>query len=217
MYSVNGNLTPAKLIERLKATASPFPTSSDPNVPTCRVPESPTDLQLSECNCTTQTCGAGLAHAPGAVEAALRPVAVVTAPSTVEAGATVVLAGGGSLGADGRSISGYEWSLVSGATSLSALTGSQTSFVAPAAGTTVTVRLTVTDDAGQRDSTDATVQVAGTTPTPPPAPPPPTPNPGGLSGGGGGGGGPFDPLALVLASALSWRLRRLRRTTPSRD
>jgi serine protease len=217
MYSVNGNLTPAKLIERLKATASPFPTSSDPNVPTCRVPESPTDLQLSECNCTTQTCGAGLAHAPGAVEAALRPVAVVTAPSTVEAGATVVLAGGGSLGADGRSISGYEWSLVSGATSLSALTGSQTSFVAPAAGTTVTVRLTVTDDAGQRDSTDATVQVAGTTPTPPPAPPPPTPNPGGLSGGGGGGGGPFDPLALVLASALSWRLRRLRRTAPSRD
>jgi serine protease len=210
MYSVNGNLTPAKLIERLKATASPFPTSSDPNVPTCRVPESATDLQLSECNCTTQTCGAGLAHAPGAVEAALRPVAVVAAPSTAAAGATVVLTGGGSLGADGRTISGYEWTLVSGATALSAVTGSQTSFVAPAAGATVVVRLSVTDDAGQRDSTDATVQVASTTPTPPPAPPPPTPNPGGLSRGGGGG--PFDPLALVLAAALGWRVRRRRRS-----
>jgi len=209
MYSVNGSLTPSKLAERLKASARPFPTSPDPNVPTCRLPESPTDLQLSECNCTTQTCGAGLAHAPGAVEAALRPVAVVTAPSSAAAGTTVTLAGTGSLGADGRTISGYEWSLVSGATALSAVTGSQTSFAAPAAGTTVIVRLTVTDDAGRQDSTDATVQVSSAPPTPPPAPP--TPSPGGQSGGGGGGG-PFDPLALVLGSALAWRLRRLRRS-----
>jgi serine protease len=215
MYSVNSNLTPSKLAERLKASSRPFPTSPDANVPTCRLPESPTDLQLSECNCTTQTCGAGLAHAPGAVEAALRPVALVTAPSTAAAGATVTLTGTGSLGADGRTISGYEWSLVSGATSLSAVAGGQTSFVAPAAGTTVVVRLTVTDDAGQRDSTDATVQVASAPPAPPPAPPPPTPNPGGLSGGGGGGG-PFDPVVLVLASMLAWRLRKLRRAAACR-
>jgi len=191
MYSVNGSLTPAKLAERLKASARPFPTSPDTNVPTCRLPESPTDQQLAECNCTVQTCGAGLAHAPGAVEA-------------------------GSLGADGRTISGYEWSIVSGATALSAATGSQTSFVAPAAGATVVVRLTVTDDAGQRDSTDATVQVLSPAPAPPPAPPPlPTPSPGELSRGGGGG--PFDALALLLASALAWRLRRLRRATSCRD
>jgi serine protease len=219
MYSTNGNLPPGKLAERLKASARPFPTSPDPNVPTCRLPESSTDLQLSECNCTTQTCGAGLAHAPGAVEAALRPVAVVSAPSTAAAGATVSLAGTGSLGADGRTIDGYEWSIVSGATALSALTGGQTSFVAPAAGATVVVRLTVTDDAGRRDSADATVQVLGATPTPPPspppAPPPPTPDPGGLSRGGGGG--PFDPLALALATALAWRMRRLRLTPHARD
>jgi serine protease len=214
MYSVNGNLSPAKLTERLRATANPFPTSSDPNVPTCRIPESSADLQLSECNCTTSTCGAGLANAPGAVDAALRPVAVVSAPSTAGAGQTVVLAGGGSLGADGRTIGGYEWTLVSGATSLSAVTGSQTSFVAPDAGTSVVVRLTVTDDAGRRDSTDATVQVAS--PTPPPAPPLPTPDPGGLSGGGGGGG-PFDPLALALAAALAWRVRSIRRKEIPRD
>jgi len=219
MYSTNGSLTPGKLAERLKTSARPFPTSSDPNVPTCRLPESPTDLQLSECNCTTQTCGAGLAHAPGAVEAALRPVAVLSAPSTVAPGETVMLAGTGSLGADGRTIGGYEWSIVSGATALSALTGGQTSFVAPAAGATVVVRLTVTDDAGRRDAADATVQVLGTTPTPPPAPPPapppPTPDPGGLSRGGGGG--PFDALALALAAALAWRMRRLRLTSLTRD
>jgi serine protease len=219
MYSVNRSLTPAELIERMKASARPFPTSPDPSIPTCRIPESASDLQLSECNCTTQTCGAGLAHAPGAVGAALRPVAVVSAPSTVAPGETVVLAGTGSLGADGRTISGYEWSLVSGATSLSALAGGQTSFVAPAAGASVVVRLTVVDDAGQRDSTDATVQVLGTTPTPPPSPPPapplPTPDPGGLSRGGGGGS--FDPLALALAAALGWRMRRRRHGGPDRD
>lgn len=206
MYSANGNLTPAKLTERLRATARPFPTSPDPSVPTCRIPGSSTDLQLSECNCTTSTCGAGLAHAPGALEAALKPVAVISGPANAAPGATVVLTGGGSLGADGRSISGYEWSLVSGATSLSAVTGSQTSFVAPGAGTTVVVRLTVTDDAGRSDSSDATVQVGSTTP----APPVPTPDPGDLSKGGGGG--PFDPLALALAAALGWRARRVRRS-----
>jgi serine protease len=213
MYSTNGNLTPAKLTERLSATASAFPIASDPNVPTCRIPESSSDQQLSECNCTTSTCGAGLAHAPGAIEAALRPVAIVSAPSAAGPGETVVLTGNGSLGADGRTISGYEWSLVSGATALSAVTGSQTSFVAPGVATTVVVRLTVTDDAGRTDATETAVQVVGTTPTPPPppapAPPVPTPNPGNLSKGGGGG--PFDPLlALAVAATLAWRARRRR-------
>lgn len=207
MYSVNGNLTPGKLTERLKASATPFPASPDPNVPTCRIPGSSTDPQLSECNCTSSTCGAGLAHAPGAVAAALRPVAVVSAPSSAGPGETVVLTGSGSLGSDGRTITGYEWSLVSGATSLSALTGSQTSFVAPGSSTNVVVRLTVTDDEGQIDSADTVVQVGATIPTAPapPAPPAPTPSPGSLSKGGGG---PLDPLlALVLAIALAWRVR----------
>ena len=210
MYSVNGNLTPGKLTERLRAAARPFPASSDPNVPTCRIPASSTDLQLSECSCTTETCGAGLAHAPGAVDAALRPVAVVSAPSAAGAGETVVLDGDGSRGADGRTITAYSWTLVSGATSLSALAGRETSFVAPAAGAQVVVRLTVTDDAGRSDFTDATVSVG--TAVPPPVPPPPAP--GGISRGGGGG--PFDPLALALAALLAaraWRGRMLRLTT----
>ncbi len=208
MFSVNGNLTPGKMTERLRASARPFPASSDPNVPTCRIPESPADVQLSECNCTTATCGAGLAHAPGAVDAALRPVAVVSAPSTASAGVSVTLTGAASVGADGRTIAAYAWTLVSGATSLSALAGSETSFVAP--GADVVVRLTVTDDQGRSDSTDATVRVGSAIPppTPPPALPVPTPVPIGSSRGGGGG--PFDPLALTLAAALAWRARRRR-------
>jgi serine protease len=208
MYSVNGRLPPAELTERLRATARAFPAASDPNVPTCRIPESSSDLQLSECNCTSQTCGAGLAHAPGAVDAALRPVAVVSAPSTASAGASVVLTGAASVGADGRTITAYTWTLVSGATALSALAGSETAFVAP--DTDVVVRLTVTDDQGRNDSTDATVRVASATPppTPPSSLPVPTPRPIGSSGGGGGG--LFDPLALTLAAALAWRARRRR-------
>lgn len=215
MYSVNGNLTPGELTERLRATARPFPVSSDPNVPTCRIPESSTDLQLSECNCTTETCGAGLAHAPGAVDAALRPVAVVSAPPTARAGESVVLSGGASVGADGRTITAYAWTLVSGSTSLSALAGSETSFVAPDAD--VVVRLTVTDDEGRNDSTDATVRVGSTNPppTPPPALPVPAPLPIGSSRGGGGG--LFDPLALSLAAALAWRVRRRRPGAASHD
>ena len=81
MYSVNAHLSPARLVQRLQSSALPFPVADDPNVPTCRIPDGPLDQQLTECNCTTSTCGAGLAHAAGAVAAALRPVAVVSAPS----------------------------------------------------------------------------------------------------------------------------------------
>ncbi len=131
MLAVNERLTPAKLLQRLQLSASPFPVSSDASVPTCRVPQTSDDEQLSECNCTTATCGAGMANARAAVADALRPMAVVSAPSVANAGDTVELTGVASLGANDRTIVSYEWTLVSGATSLTASTGSQTSFVAP--------------------------------------------------------------------------------------
>jgi serine protease len=209
MYSVNGRLTPAQLAERMQASASPFPVSSVANVPTCRIPASSDDLQLTECNCTTSTCGSGLAQAPAAVAAALRPIALVSAPLTANAGETVSLSDGGSVGANGRTITGYGWTLVSGATSLSAVVGSQTSFVAPGSSGNVVVRLTVTDDEGSTDSVDATISVAGT-PQPPPSPPPTTPpvapDPGGTRTGSGGGGS-IDLAALALALLLPWLAR----------
>jgi len=203
MRSVNAHLTAARTIARLQATASPFPVDS--SVPTCHVPVDSSDTQLSECNCTTETCGAGLANAAGAVADARRPLAAVSAPSAADAGATVVLNGLGSVGANGRTISSYAWTLVSGTTSLTAETGSQTSFVAPGASDTVVVRLTVADDLGLTDSTDAKISVAGgttsPTPTPTPVPTPPVDTISKVSGGGGGGA--IDPQLLLLLLALS--------------
>jgi serine protease len=207
MSSVNDGLTPVRLVQRLQASASPFPVASSTAVPTCRVPSGPDDLQLSECDCTTSTCGAGMANAVGAASAALRPIAAISAPATANAGETVSLTGDDSRGANGWTIAGHEWSLVSGATSLSALAGSQTSFVAPGTSGDVVVRLTVTDDAGRTDSMDATVRISGA--PPPPPPPPPPSDPGGASRGGGGGSP--DPWTLLISVSLALLAPRLRR------
>jgi serine protease len=198
MTSVNDGLTPERLVQRIQASASPFPVASSTAVPTCRVPSGPDDLQLSECNCTTSTCGAGMANAAAAAVAALRPIAVVSAPVTASAGATVNLSGADSRGANGRTIASHAWSLVGGTTSLSALAGSQTSFVAPGISGDVVVRLAVTDDQGRTDSVDATVRISGT--SPPPPPPPSEPGNTGRSGGGG----VTDPWTLVLFAAWTW-------------
>jgi serine protease len=219
MLSVNGRLAPGRLVERLQATATPFPVSSSATVPTCRVPLSDTDTQLSECNCTTATCGAGMLNAPGAVAAALRPIAVVVGPSSAEAGGTVSLSGAGSLGADGRSITSFAWTLASGSTSLSGLAGPTTSFVAPAFSGDVVVRLTVTDDAGQVDSVTTSVKISGSAAPPPIVPPPPIVVPPSIGGGGGGGGGRVDLLLLALAAlpGLRWTRRAVSagRTSPA--
>src|SRR5690606_41459807 len=60
MLSVNGNLTPAQLVSRLQSGATPFPTP-DPALPMCQDPQP--NVEQLECNCTTTTCGAGLANA----------------------------------------------------------------------------------------------------------------------------------------------------------
>jgi serine protease len=192
MVSVNGNLSPARIAERLQSSATPFPVSNDPNVPTCQVPSAADAPQLTECSCTTDTCGAGMVSAPGAVAAALRPIAAVSAPAAAGAGSTVTLSGHRSLAADGRTIARYDWSVLSGGVPLSALSGVQTSFVAPADGSVV-VRLSVTDDLGRADTADATVNVIGQPPRPPPV----------IGGGGGGGGGRIDALGLLLAASLT--------------
>jgi serine protease len=211
MYAVNERLAPGKVIERLQTSALPFPVSSDATVPTCRVPVDFDDAQLAECNCTTQTCGAGLANAPGAVAAALRPVATVTGPVTANAGATVTLRGDGSSAANGRTVAAYAWTLVSGATSLVALDGAQTSFVAPGITSDVVVRLTVTDDAGRSDAVDTRVSIAGTTPPVTPPPPPVTPPVRPPTGSGGGGGGALDFAVLGLLLLAATALVRHRR------
>jgi serine protease len=167
MTSVNGNLKPAQLIARLKEGAKAFPVSSDTTVPNCHVPASSADLQTSECNCTTSTCGAGMANAPGAIKAALRPIAAIAVPATVSAGQNVSLAGTGSAAACTHTISTYAWANVG--TSTNPIQGANTAtatIVAPATGS-ITLRLTVTDDAGRQDTADVVVSATSATTTAP--------------------------------------------------
>jgi serine protease len=163
MAGANGNLGSAQLIARLREGATtPFPVSTDPTIPMCHVPVNQQDLQQSECNCTTSTCGAGMADAAGALTAALRPIAALSSPATVIAGQNVNLSGAGSGGACNRTISTYFWEVVSGAGVLTGPNNTPTTSVnAPVTGS-FTVRLTVTDDAGRQDSADVVINPTST-------------------------------------------------------
>ena len=168
MLAVNGTLTPAQLIARMKEGSLPFPQTSTsvPAPPMCHVPASASDLQTQECICTLdgQTCGAGMANASGAVNAALRPFAVVPSSSTA-AGGNVALDASGSSAACHHTIASYQWvSSDPAAHPVSSSSGSTTTVTAPASGSApFTVTLTVTDDAGKVDQ--ATVTVSSTAAT----------------------------------------------------
>ncbi len=170
MLSVNGNLSPSQLRARLRNGARPFPVfatdGSGKPMPMCQVPSSFQDTsQAIECNCTTGTCGAGLADAPGAVQDALRPIAAIAAGS-VSAGQPVALNAAGSAAACGRVVSGYAWAITGnppGTPSLTATTGATTSLNAAPSGGSVAVQLVVTDDQGLTDT--ATVVISPTAAT----------------------------------------------------
>ncbi len=216
MKSVNGNLKSAQLIARLQEGATAFPVSIDATVPTCHIPAGASDVQDVECNCTTQTCGAGMANAAKAVTAALRPIAAIAMPSSVAPGQNVILQGGGSAAACHHSVSTYSWTIVSGSapTGISGANTMTATVTAPAS-STFTVRLTVTDDASRQDTADVMVgpNVATTT----------APATAGSSAclpaiviaaptsGGGGGGGAIDVFTL-LAGLFVTAARSTRRT-----
>jgi serine protease len=227
MLSVNGNLKSSQLMARLKEGAVPFPVSSDATVPTCQIPSSATGLQTSECNCTTSTCGAGMANAANSVNAALRPIAAVAlSTGTVTPGSTITLNGSGSAAACNHTVTTYAWSTVTGSSGGIANANSSTATVtAPAAGSMYTVRLTVTDESGKQDTADVVVSSTGATSSAPtsagtsacltavsysaPATAadsasssttPPSAQP--SSSGGGGGGGALDWFALLMFVSL---------------
>jgi hypothetical protein len=176
MSTVNSNLNSCQLISRLKEGSLPFPqtsldaTGAQPQM--CHVPAGANDVQNSECICTRddQTCGAGMANAPGALTAALRPIAAVAVPASVTGGQSVTLDGSGSGAANGHTVSGYQWSPVSGGLMLS-ITGAATSrasVTAPSCGV-ATIALTVTDDAGHADTANVVITPGSATTTAPAA------------------------------------------------
>ncbi len=157
MTAVNDRLGATHLIARLQSGSRPFPKSPDASVPDCHVPTSGSDVQPSECNCTTDTCGAGMANARGSVNEALRPLAVPTAdPTTAASGQTVALDGSGSFASNNRSIAGYAWSVVSssGEPPVIANANLQNASFTATGSSVVTLRLTVTDNEGAQDSAD---------------------------------------------------------------
>jgi serine protease len=230
MVSRNANLSTGQLLERLREGARPFPTSipGEPGLPTCHVPASDQDLQLAQCLCTVQTCGAGMADASRSVDAADRPIAAISLPAQVAPGQTVTLDAAGSVAACGRSVSAFAWTVVDPASEPPALIDADraaASVIAPASGA-ITLRVTVTDDQGRTDSAEVTVEPdralttapssagAGASscpspvspgPTPGAASPSPTPEPpraGDSSGGGGGGGGAMGAVWLLALALL---------------
>jgi serine protease len=230
MHAVNAHLGPEELTARIRQGASSFPPIPSPaptDPPVCRVPTITGDTQL-ECYCTTQTCGAGLLNANGAVIQALRPAAAIEVTGTVAPGQTVSLDANRSVAACNRTLSAFEWSVIAPTTNAPALSSTNqatTTIQAPSSGE-VHVRLTVTDDAGAQDFVDLVIGPTSTStatrtlvegpacPTPiavsqKPAPTPtPSPPSNGGGGGGGGGGGQFNPaiLALILLVLASRRL-----------
>jgi serine protease len=169
MLSLNGNLNSTQLIARLKAGSLPFPQTSTtvPAPPMCHQPAGPNDLQASECICTLdgKTCGAGMANASGALNAALEPIAAVMVPASVSPGMSVALNASGSAAACHHSIpsGGYQWAS-SDPTGhpVSSSSGPSTTVNAPTSGS-VTVTLTVTDDVGKTDVATVTVSPSAAT------------------------------------------------------
>ena len=195
MLSVQPGMTPAGVRAAMQASARAFLSSGvagnpDPIV-ACRAPNATEQLQ---CYCTTTTCGAGMLDAGAAVRAATGiRVVIDTSPAAPVSGQALTLSGSNSTVAAGRSIAGWQWSLVDAGSTGSAFSGSTSAATAtlqPAAAGTVTVRLVVTDNLGAAVALQQSVSVAAA-----PAPPPP-PAP-----AGGGGGALSWPwlLALLLA------------------
>src|SRR6266853_688752 len=169
MLAVNGNLTSAQLIVRLKEGSLPFPQTSPgtvPSPPMCHVPTGPSDVQASECICTLdgRTCGAGMASASGALNAALRPIAAVMVPASVSPGMTVTLDGSKSAAACHHNIAGtgFQWASSDPAHPVTSSSGQTTTVTAPTSGS-FTVTLAVTDDAGKTDVATVTVSPSAAT------------------------------------------------------
>ena len=146
MRAANANLTPPQLIARIKSSATPFPQPA--GLAQC-VAGSTSSV---ECACTTGTCGAGMVNAFSAVKAALNPIAAVKVPANFTGSAT--FDAGGSAAACGATVASYAWSKTGAVTINSGATAAQANVTATGAGT---LKVVVTDSAGNTDTAVVTL------------------------------------------------------------
>ena len=197
MLSVDPTLSPAQLKAALQTSARAFPPpTQDATVPSCQPPGTVDQL---ECHCTTTTCGAGLLDAGAAVsqvyQGTLAPSAVITASSTTPTvGDSVTLSASGSAASSGRTITGTQWAITSGAglaSFIGATSGSSVTLATSGAGTVV-VQLTVTDSVGAVRSSSQSITVAAVVVVTAPA-----------TGGGGGAAPGLGWMAGLAGAALA--------------
>jgi serine protease len=201
MLSVQPTLTPTGVLAQLKATARAFPTTGATNSPDttpvvqCVAPSS--TLDQDQCYCTTTTCGAGMLDANAAVLAVANVQAQIGfSPSAPTAGQAIALTGSATA-ASGHTITSYLWTIsADGGTgsSFSGATNAAAATVTPTAGGQLTVKLTVTDNAGVSWSASQNISVQAVA-----AP---------SSGGGGDGGA----LGLGWLAALGLAVLALQQT-----
>ena len=167
MRAVNANLTPAQLIARMQASASPFP--QPPGLPQCPMLSSDGS---GECACTTTTCGAGMVNALSAVKAALNPIAALALPANISAGVAATYDGSGSVAACGTpsslTIASYQWTATGGVVISGAATAAQV--MATWSGVAGTLTLVVTDSAGHSDTATIDFSSSGATTAAPSSP-----------------------------------------------
>lgn len=211
MFSQQPTLTPAQLRSAMQAAARPFAQSgadNGPDDPTpvaqCAAPRAGVD-QL-QCYCSSALCGAGMLDAGAAVAAVAGAQARIdVSPAQPVAGAPVLLSASPSVGANGRALVAWSWTLLDGGgivSGFSSASNAITASLTPSAAGMFSVRLAVTDDLGAGASTTQTVTVAAA-PLPPPPPQPTVPS--------GGGGGAVSMQWLGLLALACVLLRRFRR------
>lgn len=187
MLTINPDLSPVDLVERMQAGAKPFPLVHGYGY--CNPNLNANGL----CNCTTNTCGAGILDADEALRLAYGPAVIIEPVGTVQPSATITLDGSRSKSVGSRDIATYGWTFVSGPGMVSIPDSDKaiTSLRLPNTPGSWVFKLTVEDDAG--DSGSGTITVVASS---------------AVSGGGGALGGAWGVGLWAWVLALAWRQRR---------
>lgn len=159
MRAVNANLTPAQLITRIKASASPFPQPA--GTPVC----SSTTSSSVECACTTSLCGAGMVNAFSAVKAAQNPIAAIKLPTPLGLNVAASYDASGSVAA--CTVTGalsYLWSATGAVSIISGGSTAQPTVKWSGAGS---LNVRVTDSAGNSDTATVNFTASAHTSTAP--------------------------------------------------